>query len=101
MSRDRLGAHRHCRGDPRRGNRGIENVVSVLVLDRIIGRHLAFDSTRHDDRSLDREIDEGFENADSAAHASPSLVEIGIGIDADLALAVVTIARALQDCRAS
>src|SRR5437868_11099665 len=72
----------------------------MLVLNGGIGCHLALDPARHNHRSLECEIDEGFENADAATHAPPCSVEICIGINADLTFAVIAVARALQDCRA-
>ena len=69
----------------------------VPVLDRRIERGCAVDAARDDDRSLEREIDLGFEDAERAAHALPGRGEVGVGGDAHLALAVIPELRALED----
>lgn len=68
----------------------------MLVLDRRIGGGRAAFGARHDDRDLAAEIDEGLENPDIGAHSRPRGLEIGVGADQDLALAVVAEPHRLQ-----
>ena len=96
---DRLGAHRGLGADPRRGDRGVEDMIDVLVFDRRVGRPGAVAAARDDDRDLAGEVDKAFEDADRAAHLPPRLVRAGLGVKRDLTLAVIAHAHALQHRR--
>ncbi len=82
--------------DPRGGDRGVEDVVGVLVFDRRVGRPGAVAPARDDDRNLAGEIDKAFEDADLAAHPPPRLIRLGLRRQRHLALAVIAHPHAFQ-----
>ena len=79
VARDRLGPHRGLGLDPGRRDRGVEDMVDVLVFDRRVGGPGAVAAARDDDRDLAGEIDKAFEDADRAAHLPPRLLGPGLG----------------------
>src|SRR5690606_32793328 len=56
-------------------------------------------AARHDYRDLAREIDIALEHTQLGAQRAPDFRRVGAGVDPDLALAVITEARGLEDGR--
>src|SRR5271166_3776826 len=96
MTRDRLGLHRGLSLNSRRCDRGVEDMIDMLVFDRWIGRPVAVCAARDDDRDLAGKIDEAFEDPDLASHSSPGFLGLDLRGQGNLALAVISEAYRLQ-----
>ena len=60
---DPLRIFRQRRGNARRRDGAIENVMDVLVLDGVVGRDVAAGSPNDEEGNLAGKFDEGFKNA--------------------------------------
>ena len=68
----------------------------MLVFNRRIGRPGAVCAARNDDRDLAGKIDKAFEDADLAAHSSPSVLGLDLRGQSHLTLAVIAQTHRLQ-----